>query len=403
VTAGPFARYWTAATISSFGTAVSAVAMPVLVVRTLGASSFEVGAVNAAQVLPYAVLGLLAGVYVDRWRRQPVLVWSSVGRAVALGAVPILWWLGALHVWTLVILLVAYGSCSVFGFAATQSVLPRLVPTSELVTANARIDQADAAAQTLGPALGGGLIALLSAPVAIAVDAASYVVDAVLNAGLSVEEHRSATTAGNLRHEIRDGLRWMYRHPSLGPLAVSTHVWFLANSAASVALAVVALRTLDLSALTYSLLLTTNGLAGLVGAVVAPWAGRRRGSRPAIIAAHAAYPIAWLVIASLLTSTVSAVALFAGLALHGLAMGVSNANEMGYWQSLTPDGLLGRVNASRRSMNRTMAIVGSLAGGAALGVVGERATAYGVAVVFGVVAMIDAIALSGSRASDTAL
>lgn len=252
MTAGPFARYWTAATISSFGTAVTAVAMPVLVVRTLGASSFEVGAVSAAQVAPYAVLGLLAGVYVDRWRRRPVLVWSSIGRAATLGAVPLLWSLGALQVWTLVVLLVGYGACSVFGFAATQSLLPRLVPTSELVAANARIDQADAAAQTLGPALGGGLVGVLGAPVAIVIDAVSYLVDAALNAGLRVEEPRSAgSESRSLRREIGEGLRWMYRHPTLGPLAVSTHTWFLGNSAAFVALAVIALRTLDLSALTY--------------------------------------------------------------------------------------------------------------------------------------------------------
>ncbi|MGH3750703.1 MAG: MFS transporter, partial [Micromonosporaceae bacterium] len=165
----PFARYWCAATISSFGTAVTAVAMPVLVVRTLGSTPVEVGVVNAAQFVPYALLGLIAGVYVDRWRRKTVLVWSSLGRALALGAIPVLWALGSLHVWMLVILLLAFGAFSVFGFAATQSLLPRLVPTSQLVTANARLDQTDTAAQTLGPVLGGGMVGVLGAPVTIAV------------------------------------------------------------------------------------------------------------------------------------------------------------------------------------------------------------------------------------------
>ena len=115
-------------------------------------------------------------------------MWSSLGRAATLGAVPVLWAFGALEVWTLVVLLLAFGAFSVFAFAATQSLLPRLVPRNRLVAANARLDQSDAAAQTLGPALGGGLVGLLGAPVAIAVDAVSYLVDAVLNAGLRVDE-----------------------------------------------------------------------------------------------------------------------------------------------------------------------------------------------------------------------
>lgn len=150
-----FGRFWAAATISSFGTAVTTIAMPVLVIQELHASSLSVGIVNAAQFLPYAVLGLVAGVYADRWRRQRILVWSSVGRAATLGAVPVLWAVGALEVWTLVVLLLAFGAFSVFAFAATQSLLPRLVPRDRLVPANARLDQSDAAAQTLGPALGG--------------------------------------------------------------------------------------------------------------------------------------------------------------------------------------------------------------------------------------------------------
>src|SRR5882757_3900339 len=215
-----FVRYWTAAAISSFGSAVTAVAMPVLVVQLLGATPLEVGVVNAAQFVPYAVLGLIAGVYTDRWRRKPVLVWASVGRALSLSAIPALWLTGVLQIWMLVIALLLFGSCSVFGFAATQSLLPRLVPRAQLVSANARLDQADAAAQTLGPAIGGGLVGLLGAPVVIAVDALSYLVDAALNASIRIDEPRPDSGTRNLRLEIRDGLRWTYRHRTLGTRAV---------------------------------------------------------------------------------------------------------------------------------------------------------------------------------------
>ena len=359
-----FGRYWAAAALSSFGTAVTTVAMPVLVVQTLHASPFEVGVVNAAQFVPYAALGLVAGVYSDRWRRQQILVWSSVGRAVALGAIPVLWALDALQVWALVALLLVFGAFSVFAFAATQSLLPRIVPRERLVVANARLDQSDAAAQTLGPALGGGLVGLLGAPVAIAVDAISYLVDALLNAGLRVDEPRYDKAAPrSMRREVGEGLRWTYRNRTLGPLAASTHVWFLANGAAFTTLSVLALREMGITPFVFGLLVAVSGLASLAGASLAPSVGRRIGSGPAIIRSRAVYPVAWLLVALAPSVSAGVAVLCVALALQGLAAGVENSHEMAYRQRLTPDGLLGRVNATMRSANRTAAAAGALLGG----------------------------------------
>ena len=385
-----FRRFWAAAAISSMGSAVTAVAMPVLVVQQLGATPFEVGIVNAAQFLPYAALGLIAGVYVDRWRRKPVLVWASVGRACSLGAVPVLWLSGVLQVWMLVIALLFFGAFSVFGFAATQSLLPRLVPRGGMITANARLDQADAAATTLGPAAGGGLVGLLSAPVAIAVDAFSYLVDAVLVAGIEVEEPRPTST-GNLRAEIRDGVQWNYRHRTLKPLAVSTHIWFLANGAGMTALSLLALRSLGFTAYAFGLLLATFGIASLVGASIAPWSGARFGSGRVIIFARVVYPLAWLLVAVASPTGAGHALLFVALGLQGFASGVVNANEMGYWQTLTPDELLGRVNATRRSINRTMAAVGALLAGLLVGLIGDRVTLIAVVVCFMAAAFVAAL------------
>ena len=390
-----FRRFWAAATISSMGSAVTAVAMPVLVVQQLGATPFEVGIVNAAQFLPYAALGLIAGVYVDRWRRKPVLVWASVGRALSLGAVPVLWLSGVLQIWMLVIALLFFGAFSVFGFAATQSLLPRLVPRGQLITANARLDQADAAATTLGPAVGGGLVGLLGAPVAIAVDALSYLVDAALNASVEVDELRPTSPTRNLRGEIRDGVQWTYRHRTMKPLAVSTHIWFLANGAAMTVLSLLALRSLGFTAYAFGLLLAMFGIASLVGASIAPWSGARFGSGRVIIFARVLYPLAWLMVAVASPTGAGHAFLFVALGLQGFAAGVVNANEMGYWQTLTPDELLGRVNATRRSINRTMAALGALIAGLLVGLIGDRLTL--IAAVFCFVAAALAAALSPLR------
>jgi MFS family permease len=386
-----FARYWTAAAISSFGSAVTAVAMPVLVVQLLRATPFQVGVVNAAQFVPYALVGLIAGVYTDRWRRKPVLVWASVGRALSLVAIPILWMIGVLHIWILIIALLLFGAFSVFGFAATQSLLPRLVPRARLVPANARLDQTDAAAQTLGPAIGGGLVGLLGAPVAITVDAISYLVDAALNASIRVDEPRPDTGTRNLRGEIRDGLRWTYRHRTLGPLAASTHIWFLANGAAMTVLSLLALRSLGFTAYTFGLLLAVFGITSLIGASIAPRIGARVGSGRVIILARVAYPIVWLLVAVAPPNAVGDAFLFVGLSLQGLAAGLENSNEMGYWQALTPDEILGRVNATRRSANRTMAALGALVAGLVVGLIGDRPTLIAVIIVFAAAALTAAL------------
>ncbi|MDX6326519.1 MAG: hypothetical protein QOK15_2873 [Nocardioidaceae bacterium] len=375
-----FGRYWAAATISSLGTAVTTVAMPVLVIRELDASAFSVGVVNAAQFVPYAVLGLVAGVTADRWRRQKILVWSSLGRAVTLGAMPVLWALGVLEIWTLVVLLLAFGAFSVFAFAATQSLLPRLVPRNRLVVANARLDQSDAAAQTLGPALAGVLVGLLGAPLAVAIDAVSYLVDAVLNAGLRVDEPPAdRAVERRLGLEIREGVRWTYRHPTLAPLAVSTHIWFVANAAGLTALMVVALRQMSLSAFVFGLVVAAGGVASLAGATVAPVVGRRLGTGPTIIVTRSTYPIAWILVAAAPDVPTGVVLLGGALVLQGFAMGVENANDTGYWQLITPDRLLGRANATRRSANRSAGALGAVLGGTALTVFDARLTLIGVA------------------------
>ncbi|OUE19675.1 enterobactin exporter EntS [Clavibacter michiganensis] len=392
-----FRSYWAAATVSSFGTAVSAVAVPVLVVTVLHATPFEVGLVNAAQFLPYALFGLIVGAYVDRVPRKPLLIAASIGRGLSLGVIPVLWLTGSLTLWATAAALFVFGVLSVVGFAATQSLLPRIVPRPLLLAANARLDQSDAAAQTAGPALGGVLVSIVTAPIAIALDAVSYLVDAVLIARVRVVERTPTRQAGaRLGRDIADGLRWTYRHPALAPLAVSTHLWFLANAAGLTAFAILALRTLALPAAVYGAILGVSGVAMLAGATAAPRLGALFGAGRTIIAARAAYPVAWAAIA---VATVRAgdgappatvVTLFVAFAVQGAAAGCENANEMSLRQTITPDELLGRMNATMRSANRTLAAAGAVCGGALMSTGGGGSALLAVTLVFTAAAVVAA-------------
>ena len=390
VLSAAFRRFWLGSSLSSFGSAVTSVALPVLVIHVLGATPFEVGIVNAAQFVPYAVLGLFAGVFIDRWHRRTVLIWAGVGRALSLAMIPLFWWLGLLQVWLLVVLLLLFGACSGYGFGAAQSFLPQLVERTRLVSANARLDQADNAAQTVGPTLGGSLVGLLGAPVAILVDSVSFLVEAVLNASIRLEEPRRPPTKRNLRAEIGQGWRATYRHRALGPLAIATHVWFVANGMGLTAVALLALRSFGLSALTFGLLLSVAGIAGLLGATAAPAIGARLGIGRTIVLAFAAYPVGWLLVALAPLTGVGIVLLFVALAAHGFAGGLENPNSLGYRQAVTPDALLGRVNALIRSANRTAGAVGALLGGATVALVGTQPALVAVVVLFTAAAVIAA-------------
>ena len=384
-----FAAFWAASTISGFGSSITQVAIPVLVVSTLAATPLEVGLINAVQFLPYLLFGLIAGVLVDAWRKRSTLIVTSLASCALLLTIPALWLAGYLSLWTVAALLFFFGIAGLLNAAASQSFLPRLAPRRYLVAANARLDQSSTAAQTAGPMLGGALVAALSAPFAVFVDAVSYGVEAALIARIRTEEPRGARRqpARNLLCDIREGLAFIYHHRMLGPLAWSTHVWFVANAISLTVFAPFALRALDLGALGYGISLAVAGIGGLLGASLATRSGNRLEAGRSILAGRALIPLAWMVVAlapsTAQTGSLASVGVVAaGQFVYGLSMGIENANEMGYWQAATPDELQGRVNATRRSANRTMFIVGSLLGGVLATLLGYRPAIWIAAGVF---------------------
>ncbi|MEO5711223.1 MAG: MFS transporter [Nocardioidaceae bacterium] len=371
-----FRRFWAADTVSIFGTYVTTIALQVLVVVTLGGTAFDVGLLNGARWLPYLLLGLLVGALVDRLAHRPVLVVTDLGRGVLLLVIPLLAALDRLTLPLLLVFMVVFGTMSLFSDAAAQSFLPRVVDRSSLVAANARLDQSSAVAQTSGPVIGGALVSVLGAPVAVLVDAVSYLVSGVVIATVRVTETVSDHRDGpGLRREIADGLRWIYRHPVLAPLALSTHGWFLFNSMLGTVFVPFVLLGLHLSAFELGLTLAAAGVGGLVGSLASTRLGTTYGAGLTVLASRFAQPVAWAVIALAPQSgsdpVVVAVLAF-GQLLFGLAMGAQSANEMGYWQANTPDELQGRTNATRRSANRAMIVVGAPLGGFLADAIGFR-------------------------------
>jgi MFS family permease len=399
-----FRPFWAAATVSSFGTYVTTLAIQVLVVLTLHGGAAQVGLVSAARWLPYLLFGVFAGVFVDRARRRPVLVTTDLVRCVLLVAIPALAMTHRLSLVVLLVFMIMFGSASLANDAASQSFLPRLVPPRLLTPANARLDQSDAVAQTSGPALAGGLVSLLTAPWAVLVDAASYLASGLLLLRVSVVEPPSRRfSLRGVRDEAVEGLRWIYRHRILGPYVLSTHGWFLVNAVAGATLPLFALRTIGLSPFGLGLALAAGGAGGLLGALSATTLGARFGVGRVVIASIVGNGLAWAVIASGWHGWSGWLVFGAGQFLLGLSMGTANPNEMGFLQSITPDHLQGRSNATRRSINRSMIVIGAPLGGLLADAVGYRPVLYAAAVGFGLVSASLAISpYRHARLDDTA-
>lgn len=256
-----FGRLWLGETVSSFGTYVTLLSLQFLVLRTLHGGPQDVGWLNSARWLPYLVLGLFAGVIVDRRRRLPVIVITDLVCGSLLALIPVAWVLGALSLPVLIGIVLLYGATALFNDASSMAFLPRLVPTCQLQRAHARLDGSSAVAQTAGPTLAGGLIAILGAPWAILVDALSYFFSAAMMASVRVTEPGpAATAASSVRRDIRDGLTWVYRAGAQRWLALGTHLWFAANATLGVAVPTFALHTLHLSAVQFG---TAPALAGV--------------------------------------------------------------------------------------------------------------------------------------------
>ncbi|MET8832992.1 MFS transporter [Micromonospora sp. NPDC004540] len=373
-----YARFWTADTVSTFGTYLTTVALPVVVIATLGGGDVEVGLVNGARWLPYLLFGLLAGVVADRYRRRPILVGTDLARAVLLALVAVLALLGALNLPVLVVLVAAFGTLSLLYEAAHQSYLPRLVPPAALTRANARLEQSTSVAQTTGPFLGGAVVAALGAPVALLADAVSYLLSGLLLATIRRPEPAPAPESRHLGRELREGLSWVYRHPVLAPYALTLHARFLFASLASTAFTLFVLRGLDpglpeqRAALGLGAVLALGGVGAVVGNALSDRAGRYGAGR-AILLERVVEPLGWTLAALALTGRAGWVMVGAAQFLVWCALGVSGPNEMGYRQAVTPDRLQGRMNATIRSLNWGMLTVGAPLGGLLAAHLGHRA------------------------------
>ncbi len=232
-----------------------------------------------------------------------------------------------------------------------------------LPVANARILQTLTAAQSVGPLAAGALVRFLSAPLAILVDALTFAVSAVLLCTIRVEEPPGAHEDRHLWRELKEGARWVYRHRTLAPYAISLHLWFFFSSGIMTIYVFFAARDLGLDPLTIGLVLACGGVTGVIGAGLAPRAGERFGLGVVCVVSDWSYPVAFVFVLLAPDGAAGAVSLVAGQLLFGLGLGLKGPLEMSYRNAVTPDRLRARMNATIRSLNwGSIAVSAPLAG-----------------------------------------
>ena len=369
-----FLSLWGAETISQLGSQVSFLALPLVAILALEESAFKVAALTSVQFFPFLLFTLPAGVWVDRLRRRPILVLGDLGRALALASVPVAHWAGTLTIWHLYVVAFVVGVCTVFFDVAYQSYLPALVGRDQVVEGNAKLEISRAGANIGGPGLAGGLVAALTAPVAVLVDAASFLASALLLGGIRKQEE-APPRAGrrSLRHELLEGLGYVFRHPYQRTMVAMTALSNFFGQVVFSILLVYAVRELGLSAATIGIVLAIGNLGTLAAALTARRIGEKLGVGRTILLASCLFGPGTLLIA-VAPQDQAIPFILASMLVIGFGGILYNVTAISLIQAITPDRILGRANASRRFVVWGVVPLGGLAGGALASTVGLRET-----------------------------
>jgi MFS family permease len=361
-----FLKLWTGQSISELGSQVSQFAIPWLAAVDLHATPIAFSLLGVLGFLPFVLFALPAGVWVDRLRRRPILIVGDSARAVLLALIPILWATGHLEIWHLLVLQFVIGIFTVFFDVAYQSYLPALIEREHLIDGNSKLQLTVSIAQVGGPALSGSLIAAITAPYAILVDAVSFVISSVFMIGMKHRENLprqdTAEPRPQMWPQVKEGLAWVVRNRNLRAIAGCTGTSNFCSSLMFAILILYMVRNLHLTSFPASSVFTVGASGAIVGALLANRLGSRLGVGNAIVLMAVIFSFAGIAYPLAPTSFPLPV-LMAGTVLFFFSAVAYNILQVSYRQAITPERLQGRMNAAMRWIVWGTIPLGTLAGG----------------------------------------
>ena len=337
------------------------------------------GFLNAAGSAPVILVGLFAGVWVDRLRRKQVMIWSDIARSVLLLSIPIAALFHVLNFGQLYLVAALTGVAALFFEVAYRSYLPSLVRRENVLEGNRYLTISEFFAELAGPGLAGFLIQAFTAPVAILVDSASFLVSVGSLVLIRKKEPAPVNRQPSQKviSELIEGIKIVWQHPILKPVALSTATRSLFGSFFGVLYGIFALKILGLGPALLGITIAFGGISDIIGSLGSVWVARRFGIGRTMIGTLLLAALASFFIPFANGSVWMAAGYLMAAQLFGDGLGVIySITEVSLRQAVTPDRLLGRVNAGIQVMADGIGPVGALAGGALAQIFGIRPTLF---------------------------
>jgi len=372
-----FRRLWAGQTVSVFGSLTTRLALPFTAVIFLDAPGWQVALLTSVDVLAGISVGLVAGVWVDRLRRRPIMIAADLARAAAIGSVPLAALFGALHMPQLYAVAFASGVLTTFFDVAYQSYLPTLVRNDELVEGNSKLAASASVAEAGAFGSAGWLAQLLTAPGAMAIDAATFLVSAYSIFRIEAAEppSRPLEERESVRTEVVEGLRAIVHDPLQVPMVLSWMCMSLASGMIGGVIILFVTRDLGFSPGAQGLIYAVGGVTSLGGALGADLCRRRLGAGGAMILGLTLGGVGVLIMAGAPTIIwLAAVLLVAQQIISDPGWTVYDINLVSLRQAITPDRVMGRVNSAVRFSGLVATLTGSLATAVLVSTLGPRAS-----------------------------
>ncbi|RVT54459.1 MFS transporter [Rubrivivax albus] len=358
-----YRRLWTSILISSFGGQITMLALPLTAAVLLHATPTQMGLLTAMEILPFALLSLPSGVWLDRVRKLPVYVVGELTIAVAVASVPLAAWMGWLSMTWLYVVGLLIGCVYTVAGSAAQIVLTQVVSRDRLVEAHAKNALASSGAEVAGPGVAGLLIKIAGAPVALLADALLLLFSAVILRGVRVHERFDGLAKPHFWRDLKAGLRFVASQRLLLVLAGLLGLWQMSHHAAMVVQILFATRRLGLSEQAVGLSYVGLGVGTVLASMLGHRISARLGPGPSLTVGIAICSAGWLLLAVAPLSALGVAAFATMLMLFGFGAVLVFINFLALRQAVTPQPLLGRMTSTMRWMTVLPAGPGALLGG----------------------------------------
>ena len=362
-----FRYLWGAQAVSAFGSRITRTALPIIAIVTVAATPFDLALLSSLEVVPAIVVGLLAGGWIDRSRKRGVLIAADLVRAGVVVSIPFVAWWSAITMLQLYAIAVIVGAASALFRLADLAYLPRLIGREHLIEGNSKLATTESIAEIGGPGLAGVLIQILTAPIAMLLDAASYLWSAAMLARIDADERTPPAPAQrpSVIDDVRVGLQAGFGHPQIGPTLWALGIGSLADGFFMSLYMLYAIDTLGIGIATIGVLIGLGGIGALAGALVANATARWLGLGRALIVTMAFGKAAQIFIALASEMPSFTLVLFSAQQLIGDGLLVAHMIlSTSFRQALLHEDVMARANGMLQVMHGVLLPAGAAVGAA---------------------------------------